>query len=408
MAKTAKRIFYEYVQKHQKEFQDDQSAMLTKFLKMAAKKHPEHKWGRGKIRTYVSEFKNGSVPRDEDIRPISLENVTELSLQEKKKKEEKKLFKEAIEKITELEKEQDIIMQFSKHYHRDLSIQDTVDTGKSEAIAVGVFSDLHVEERIERRVMNGMNEYNPDLAIERSKNFFSRFVKLVKKEQEDVKIDTVVLALLGDNITGFIHEELKETNFMTPMEATLFASDILYNGLKYTADRLSGEGIKKIIIPQCCGNHGRSTRRKQFKNGIRSSYEWLMYNFLNRALEKLPGSDIFEFHVAEAEWVYVKLYDKVARFGHGDHFRYGGGVGGLTVPLIKHLHRIDQQILAHYTFYGHWHQAIKPVSNCIINGSVIGFNEYAAGMGLKPEPPIQQFQLIDRDRGMTVNIPIIL
>ena len=102
---------------------------------------------------------------------------------------------------------------------------------------------------------------------------------------------------------------------------------------------------------------------------------------------------------------YLPVYGFTVRFVHGHQFRFGGGVGGVTIPLIKWLNIQNNNIMADYTVMGHWHQYFSG-KNFICNGSLIGFNAFGKKFGY--EPPKQAFFLIDSRFGKTVEAPILL
>lgn len=113
-----------------------------------------------------------------------------------------------------------------------------------------------------------------------------------------------------------------------------------------------------------------------------------------------------KFTIQKGYFAYINIYDFVCRFWHGDTIKYGGGIGGLTVPLIKAIHRYNGQINADYNFIGHYHQLFQATKDCMVNGSGIGFNAYAQNIGASPEQPLQGYCLIDAKYGMTIKAPI--
>jgi hypothetical protein len=46
--------------------------------------------------------------------------------------------------------------------------------------------------------------------------------------RKGIKIDTLVFAILGDMISGYIHDELVESNHLSPTQAVLFAQNLLF------------------------------------------------------------------------------------------------------------------------------------------------------------------------------------
>lgn len=278
---------------------------------------------------------------------------------------------------------------------------------KEQVIPITTLSDAHVEEEVKKTVVNGINEYNLDISKYRVEIYFKRVLYMLRQcKKAGYKFDTIVIGLLGDFISGFIHEELEENNLMTPPEASLFAQELLIRGVKAVAD--SGL-VKRVIVPCIPGNHGRTTKRKRFTTGFKNSYEYLMYHNMETVFNAYGGYEHVEFKIAESEFLYLNLFGRINMFSHGDHFRYQGGIGGIEVPLKKWVLRentvapegIDM------AWIGHWHQYIC-LNKVRINGSVIGYNAYARSFGFEPEPPKMQFQLLDEKRGYTLNNPIYL
>ena len=289
---------------------------------------------------------------------------------------------------------------FSDHTFKEYSFKTTPGK-KSEATAIALLSDIHAEERVDKQTVNGLNEFNPDICKQRVINYFVNLRKLIDKERQDVEISKLVLGLLGDNIHGFIHSEYMQTNYLTPQEASLFIYEILQNGINYL---LEDEKLKEIIVVCKVGNHSRTTLKPYTNEEGKMSYEWGVYKHLNLRYE---SESRIKFIIDDSYFTYLNVYDKKIRFHHGHNVKYNGGIGGLTIPLIKYIFRINQQITADLDCIGHFHTRFS-LPNVLINGSVVGFDSYALKIGARPENPMQTFQLIDSKRGFTVNTPILV
>ncbi len=287
---------------------------------------------------------------------------------------------------------------------KPLEIKADLSTKKGQAVAIIQATDWHVEERVDPRTVNGLNEYTPEIAERRARAFFRNSLKLVRKERQDVKIDTLILHLGGDLISGYIHEELEESNALSPIEATMFAKSLVRAGLQML--RADGE-FKQIVVVCNHGNHGRTTKKIRVSTGARNSYEFLMYHAL---ASDFAGDKGIRFQIADGYFAYVQAFDYTLRFHHGDAVKYHGGIGGVSIPLLKFLHRANTQRRADGDFIGHFHQLtpFSRVHKSAINGSLIGFNAYAMRIGASPEPPLQNFQLLDAARGFTVHAPIFV
>lgn len=269
-----------------------------------------------------------------------------------------------------------------------------------EAVLVFVASDWHIEERVDAKTVNDRNEYNPDIAWRRSRKFFESCLWLLGKERKGAEIDTMIFGILGDMITGYIHEELREANYLSPVEATLMAHEMLVEGI----NRFLNEGdLKELIIPCCHGNHGRVNPKKTISTSAANSYEWMMYHHLRKHFE---GEDRVKFIIADGYHIYVHVFESkkhpelttTIRFHHGDSVQYGGGVGGITIPLRKAIAQWNKNIPADLDVLGHFHQ-MTDGGEFVTNGSLIGWNAYALSIKAGFERPRQVGFLVRPGRG---------
>jgi hypothetical protein len=316
-------------------------------------------------------------------------------------------------KVRELESKYkallDEFVESEKRFDTLVGIKEPISYGKidfdeslggHQGVALVQLSDWHFEERVDAHTINGMNEYNLDIAAVRWTKCIQNILKLVTKERATVKIETLLLWLGGDFITGYIHEELEEGNYLSPTEATRFAKEKIIVAIKFL---LEYGNFKKIVIPCNFGNHGRTTKKPRFSTGYKNSYEWMMFKDIADYFKDQPR---VEFIIPNGLFAYVDVMGYMCRFWHGDSIKYSGGIGGLTIPLIKAIQRYDQQQKADYNFMAHYHQLWQATKNCIVNGSGIGFSPYAQRIGASPEEPVQSFCIIDEKYGLTIKTPI--
>jgi hypothetical protein len=86
-----------------------------------------------------------------------------------------------------------------------------------------------------------------------------------------------------------------------------------------------------------------------------------------------------------------------------------GGVGGIYIPLMRFILKVNRQRKADMDAVAHWHTRDTLFSGgAIMNGSVCGATPYSIRLGFPVEPPQQQFQIVDAARGFTINAPIVL
>ena len=269
-----------------------------------------------------------------------------------------------------------------------------------DATAVMVASDWHVEENVDPSTVNWVNEYNPDIAKERAEKFFQKGLWLTNLVRKGIKIDTLVFAILGDMISGYIHDELAESNHKSPTEAILFAQRLLRDRIDFL---LKNGKFKKILIPCCFGNHGRTTLKRRVSTSYKNSFEWMMFHQLK---DHYSSEKRVEFVISNGYHVRLPLYDNFTmRFHHGDNIRYGGGVGGISVPVNKAIKQWNTNEPADIDVFGHFHQQFDG-GKFISNGSLVGWNAFANSIKAEYDVPQQSFFVVDKKRGKIMVAPI--
>lgn len=198
----------------------------------------------------------------------------------------------------------------------------------SEAVAVVIASDWHVEEEVKPDAVNGKNRYNLDISKASAERFFNGALKLVRKEQQDVNLNTMIVMLGGDFISSNIHEDIVESCLLRPVEAAVYAMNLLEAGIKFLLENSE----LNLVVPCHSGNHGRITSQQRIANEKGNSLEYFMYYVLANRFANEPR---IQFIVSEGYHQYISTMGSVLRTHHGHYVSYGGGVGGITIPINK-------------------------------------------------------------------------
>lgn len=273
---------------------------------------------------------------------------------------------------------------------------------REEGIMCAILSDWHVAEIVDRKKVHGLNRYTPEIAAERARRATCSMVKVHRHWRESYNVDKVLLFLGGDFITGWIHEELAQTNAMPPMQEARFARQLLRESIATLA---AEKTIKHLRIVCQRGNHARMTKKMQFKNDFETSWETFIYLDLQeqfhdgkRIIVDVPRSDVH--HIELVPGYRCRMY-------HGHQVRYKDGVGGLTIPLNKWQHKCDKTLKARVNLMGHWHCYSLPNASTILNGSTKGWDELCASFGIPFQEPLQAAALFDtRRKMMAQHLPI--
>lgn len=305
--------------------------------------------------------------------------------------------KGALDRIAELETHIEAFHELA-NAESTAVITPRLSKGRSEAVAVAIATDWHVGSVVKAETVNGMNAYNLAIARQRAGRFFQNLVKLTDKERQDVSITELVLFLGGDLIDGALHlDGIMSQDVSGPINQAVVCMDMLEAGLKYIEE--NGK-FKQVTVVCADGNHSRLTQKQHHGSRKGNALEYFMYYTL---AARFPQ---FKWVIADGLLTYLDIYDKTVRFMHGDTISFGG-VNGPYTYLNRRIYQWNQGRYAHYTCLGHLHSYL-PGRQWLINGSLVGYSPYAMSLGGEYQPPIQAFFLIDKARGITVHIPILV
>ncbi len=334
---------------------------------------------------YVAPLQDAPAP------PLPpLENAYHVREQAQQKRDLAREHKALIEENLQLKAQLQEVARFSAS--PEIIIYDKAKEHRVDAIACALASDWHVEEVVEKAAVHGLNEYNPDIARERGKHFFKNLLKLTDIIARDSKVNKIWIGLLGDFFSGHIHEELMASTAMAPGDAAQLVKEIICSGIDFLL-RESRYTIEADAIP---GNHGRMTKQIWFSDPTGTSLETFMYGAIGDRYHNNPRVKI---NVAQHAMVYRNFFESFSmRLIHGYEVKYGGGVGGITIPVRKALAQWNIAKRASLTCFGHFHQRIDG-GDFMGNGSNIGYNTYAQAIRASYEEPQQTFFVVHARKG---------
>ena len=338
--------------------------------------------------------KLGVTPSEKEV-VINIESVRADVMKVVVKQEESlnaRRLKILANELLKVEKERDSLLSIGGV--ETYSIKKDKDGNQSNATAIVLCSDWHIEEGVKSSQVNGLNKFDINIGKERVEKLFKVVAQLIKVHSKEYDINNLVLALLGDFISGSIHDDLKEGNNIQPTEAIYEVQCLIASGIKF----LLKETDVNLIIPCSSGNHGRITDKIRVSTAYGNSLEFLMYRQMRDYFENEPR---IKFIINDSYLTYMNIYGYTARFHHGDSIKYGGGIGGIFIPAFKAISQWNKSKHADWDFFGHFHQ-MKDGGNFITNGSLIGYNAYAVRIKADYERPKQAFMIIDEERGLDV------
>lgn len=265
-----------------------------------------------------------------------------------------------------------------------------------------IWSDWHLGENVTRAEVNGVNEFNLKIAAERIDRLVERTIDLCFEHMTQPDYPGIVVNLIGDIVSGDIHQELSETNDSELFQIVLWARDHIIPALKRMADRFG-----RVFVPCVPGNHGRTTRKPQAKRYIYKNADWLIYCLIERHFLEV-GDDRVTFSIPATGEALYQVFNHRYMAVHGDDLgvRGGDGIIGAIGPIMRGEIKVNgssSQIGRGYDtlLMGHWHQTLW-LPRAIVNNTLKGYDEYARRMLRAPAtPPAQNLWFTHPTRGIT-------
>lgn len=274
-------------------------------------------------------------------------------------------------------------------------LEKPADKSFTEHQHVLLYSDLHAAEVVKYEAMNGLNEYNWDIMLTRHQRL-AEAIRSFKKNRP-YRIRKLTILGLGDMVTGDIHDELRETNEMVISES---AVRLGFDMAEFIATELIPL-YEEIEIAAVVGNHGRTSRKPEFKSASKN-WDWIAYKVMQ---ERLREHDQVSVELPVGFEQVVQVFDKNILCFHGDGIPTNmpgipwGGVQRRTKELSDTYHQLGLHI-DHFAL-GHFHEAdVVGQRRIWINGSIKGPDEYSMKRFGGGRAPCQLLHTFHPKRGL--------
>lgn len=276
--------------------------------------------------------------------------------------------------------------------------------GDHRGTLVSILSDLHLDEVVRRSETDGLNVFNRRVAEQRIERYVNNLISLARNYLSGLTYDGMVLLLGGDLVSGSIHDELAQTNEQ-PLPATIaYWTPRLVEVLRRFADEFGRVHVASVV-----GNHGRLTRKPRAKLRALDNADWLIAKLV---AANLQDDQRVTFDIPDGTDALVQVYSTTFLLTHGDQATGGQGIGGIWPPVKRlEARKRDRYSARGITFdwlvMGHWHQYVH-AQGMIVNGSLKGYDEYAATNNFPPERPQQAMWVVTPENGVTFAAPVFV
>ena len=255
-----------------------------------------------------------------------------------------------------------------------------------DEIACVAVSDLHLSERVYPGDVYGLNVFNSIVAANRLWDYAQTAKSIIKMHTAMYRVRSIWSPLLGDVISGSIHDELRLTNDLTDIAATVLGARLLSMFYRELASLRVPVEIDAIH-----GNHPRTTPTMPTKRQAHTNLDWAVYEMLTDILAK---DQSIKVNVHTSAIATMKLYGWNYVFEHGVGVRHGKEEAFeeriralFDDPKVRRANNItgttfDQIVI------GNLHKA-KFLERTIVNGCFSGMTELTVAWKLQPITAIQ-------------------
>src|SRR5271156_3523874 len=252
---------------------------------------------------------NPKVPKVAVEKPVlTAEGLVDLELDKQRAKQANRQAQIEVltQRLLRAEKENAVFTELDKLTPQTIEISPKAKSGVSESAAVMVWSDWHSEETVLPEQVSGKNEFNLEIFHQRFWNLLRGNLAWFRINAAATTIKTVVLALLGDFITGSIHDDLMEGNQLQPAQAIHNVFSYLVKAIDYVLENTPKD--VELVIPCHSGNHGRMTQEQRIATEAGNSLEYFMYLMLR---DYFQDEKRLQFNVQPGYHSYVRFFDGV-------------------------------------------------------------------------------------------------
>lgn len=261
-----------------------------------------------------------------------------------------------------------------------------------------MLSDTHFPEVVDPQTAMGL-KYDADICKARLEKIRDVAIRYKDLRASSYPVRKLTVAVLGDMLSGDIHEELEITN-QFPMSEALVKLAYLLNSM----GRAFAEEFPQVELIFMPGNHPRLTKKPRHKNKW-NNWDYVLGHFVSALSDKQYVVQV------PKDIVYIhEVFQYRIGMVHGDGVKSASFAG---IPWYGMKSRRDaiQALLRHlkqpaidYLLMGHFHQFLYwQGTDCdlFINGAVKGGDEYSIDTRHSSTDPVQGLLTFHEKHGLT-------
>tara|TARA_R110002051_G_scaffold325117_1_gene425847 strand:+ start:4057 stop:5391 length:1335 start_codon:yes stop_codon:yes gene_type:complete len=242
----------------------------------------------------------------------------------------KKLYQQAIKDSAKKEIITDAIMDLAPSFNKiplkNYSKPSGKFRGEHEQTVIAPLTDTHVGEAVFKEQMMGLNTYDFDVFNQRLYGWANQVLNLVNYRRNIAPVNDLIVPMLGDMISGDIHEELARSNIANCMEQMIRGANLIAQALMFLAPH-----FETIKVPCVVGNHGRMTRKPPMKDKY-LDWDYMLYQWVATFCK---NQDNLVFEIPKSYLHIFSVYDHNILIMHGDSVSGAGSNASITGAISK-------------------------------------------------------------------------
>ena len=236
----------------------------------------------------------------------------------------KKLYQQSIKNIAKKEIIVDAIRELAPSFSSIPSVEYPISKrlfdfdgfrGKHAQTVVAPLSDTHIGESVNLEQMGNLNAYDLEIFNRRLYGWATQVVNLVNYRRSISLVDDLIIPMLGDMISGDIHEELARSNIGNCMEQMIKGANLIAQSLMFIAPH-----FKTITVPCVVGNHGRMTRKPPMKDKY-MDWDYMLYQWVSAFCKNQKN---ITFDIPKSFLNTFNVYNQTILMMHGDSISGAG------------------------------------------------------------------------------------
>jgi hypothetical protein len=269
-------------------------------------------------------FSEDEVDQEELLE--SIEDRTKLDKKLATYKAELNYYKKLYQQVISGDAKKDLIVEAIQTYAPTFDavpVKPPPAKGKSATpqVMVAVLTDTHVGEQVFAPQMMDMNSYDYDIFNRRLSGWANQVLNLATYRRNICTIDELMVPMLGDMISGDIHEELSRTNLDNCMMQMMHTASSIAQALMFLAPH-----FKTIKVPCVVGNHGRMTKKPPMKDKY-MDWDYLAYQWMAAFCANQKN---IQFDIPKSFAHIVDIAGKNVLMFHGDAISGGGSSASIS------------------------------------------------------------------------------